>query len=94
MIDKISEEVAEVREAIASKNADQLEREIGDLLLAIANLSRKLEVEPEAALRQATAKFLVRFRAVEQAFEARGQQLANQTLDDLEAEWQRAKKLA
>jgi len=91
---KIEEEVAEVREAVAARESreEKLEEEIGDLLFAIANLSRKLDVEPEAALRQATAKFVTRFRAVEQAFEARGEKMAGQSLDALEAEWQRVKR--
>jgi MazG family protein len=91
---KLEEEVAEIREAVESRGAgdtSRVEEEVGDLLLAITNLSRKLGVEPEAALRVATDKFISRFRAVEQAFGARGQSLADQSLDDLEAEWQRVK---
>ena len=94
VLEKIEEEVAEVRQAVearADDDGEKVEEEIGDLLFAIANLSRKLGVEPEAALRRATGKFVRRFRVVERAFEARGLKVADQTLDDLEAEWQRAK---
>jgi MazG family protein len=100
VLDKLEEEVAEIRQAVEARSADaaddeaaraQIEEEIGDLLFAIANLSRKLGVEPEAALRRATGKFTRRFRAMEQTFEARGEQVSGQTLDALEVEWQRAK---
>jgi ATP diphosphatase len=65
---------------------------MGDLLFAIANLSRKLGIEPEAALRRATDKFTNRFEAMERAFASRGKRLNESTLDDMEAEWQRVKQ--
>ena len=68
------------------------EEEMGDLLFAIANLSRKLGVEPEAALRRANEKFTKRFDAVERAFLSRGQSLSGATLEEMEAEWQVAKR--
>ena len=94
VLEKIEEEVAEVRQAVESRrdgDTEKVEEEIGDLLFAIANLSRKFDVEPEAALRQATTKFIRRFRAVEHALGARGQTVEDLTLDELEAEWQRVK---
>ena len=68
-----------------------VEEEVGDLLFAIANLSRKLGVEPEAALRRANDKFRERFTAVEHRVEARGERLQDKTLEELEAEWQAVK---
>src|SRR5438477_5684932 len=66
VIPKIAEEIAEVEAEIDSgAGPDALEEEIGDLLFAVANLARKLEVEPETALRRATAKCERRFRRVE-----------------------------
>ena len=72
VIDKIEEEVRELRDELSkSAQADEAERarrveeEMGDLLFAIANLSRKLGVEPEAALRRANDKFQARFAALE-----------------------------
>jgi ATP diphosphatase len=91
---KIEEEVAEVRHEIEVGATGQLSRaedEMGDLLFAIANLSRKLGIEPEAALRRANEKFTTRFDAVEQALLARGRSLTDATLDEMEAEWQRVK---
>jgi MazG family protein len=94
VLDKIEEEVAEVRREVesgATGDLSRAEEEMGDLLFAIANLSRKLGIEPEAALRRANEKFTARFDAVEDAFIARGTPLADATLDEMEAEWQRVK---
>jgi ATP diphosphatase len=92
---KIEEEVAEVRaevESGATGDLSRAEEEMGDLLFAIANLSRKLGIEPEAALRRANDKFTRRFDAVEHAFTGRGTALSDATLDQMEAEWQRVKR--
>jgi MazG family protein len=94
VLDKIDEEVAEVRHEIESGVTGDLSRaeeEMGDLLFAIANLSRKLGIEPEAALRRANEKFTGRFGALEGAFASRGRPLSEATLDEMEAEWQRIK---
>ena len=94
VLDKIEEEVAEVRHEVesgATGHLSRAEEEMGDLLFAIANLSRKLGIEPEAALRNANEKFTRRFDAVEQAFLARGRSLSEATLDEMETEWQRVK---
>jgi len=65
---------------------------MGDLLFAIANLSRKLGIEPESALRRANDKFAERFHALEREFASRNQPLSEATLDEMEAEWQRVKQ--
>jgi tetrapyrrole methylase family protein / MazG family protein len=94
VLDKIDEEVAELRrevEAGATGDLSRTEDEMGDLLLAIANLSRKLGVEPEAALRRATARFTVRFEAMEQALTAGGRAFADVSLDEMERIWQQVK---
>ncbi len=91
VVAKIEEEVAELRHEIDAGDAGRAEEEMGDLLFALANLSRKLGIEPEAALRRANAKFTTRFEAVERAFAARGQSLGSATLDAMEAEWARVK---
>jgi MazG family protein len=94
VLDKIEEEVAEVRDEVesgATGHLSRAEEEMGDLLFAIANLSRKLGIEPEAALRRANEKFTKRFDAVEHAFGARGKQLQDATLQEMEDEWQRVK---
>jgi MazG family protein len=91
---KIDEEVAEVRrevEAGLAGNAERAEEEMGDLLFAMANLSRKLGIEPESALRKASEKFTGRFDRLEASFAAQGRTLSTSTLDEMEAEWQRLK---
>jgi len=95
VLDKIDEEVAEVRHEVesgATGDLSRAEEEMGDLLFAIANLSRKLGVEPEAALRRANEKFTARFDAVETAFTSRGQSLSGASLEEMEVEWQQVKK--
>ncbi len=95
VVDKIEEEVAEVRHEVesgATGDLSRAEEEMGDLLFAIANLSRKLGIEPEAALRRANDKFIRRFDRVEQAFAARGRSLRDATLAEMEDEWQRVKR--
>jgi MazG family protein len=94
VLDKIEEEVAEVRHEVesgATGNLSRAEEEMGDLLFAMANLSRKLGIEPESALRRATEKFTARFDRVERTFAAGGRTLSETTLAEMEAEWQRAK---
>ena len=96
VVGQIEEEVAEVRREVesgATGDLSRAEEEMGDLLFAIANLSRKLRIEPEAALRRANEKFTRRFDAVEQAFTARGRSLQDATLEEMEDEWQRVKHL-
>jgi ATP diphosphatase len=93
VVAKIREEVDEVAEAVARMPPEpaDVEDEMGDLLFAIANLARKVGVEPETALRRANAKFRQRFRAMEGAVTRAGRMMAAMTLDELEEEWQRAK---
>jgi ATP diphosphatase len=94
VVQKIQEEVDEVREVVAAgaeTDRSRLEEEIGDLLFAIANLSRKLSVEPETALRKANDKFTRRFETLEQSVAASGRSMRDLTIDELEKEWQRAK---
>ncbi len=85
---KILEELAEVD---AAPDDDAREDELGDLLFAVVNWSRKLGVDPEAALRRANAKFERRFRAMENAA---GESFAALSLDEKEALWQQVKRSA
>jgi len=93
VIAKIQEEVDELREVASAAPPDQAraEEEMGDLLFAIANLSRKLGIEPETALRKANEKFTKRFETMERAIVASGRTMRGLKLDELEREWQRAK---
>jgi len=94
VLDKIEEEVAEVRREVesgATGHLSRAEEEMGDLLFAITNLSRKLGIEPEGALRRANEKFTKRFDAMERAFAGRGKILTEVALEAMEEEWQRVK---
>jgi MazG family protein len=93
---KIREEVDEIADVVASPGGTDMERveeEVGDLLFAIANLSRHLGVEPEAALRKANDKFTRRFTDMETRVAASGKRMAEMSLEELEAEWQVSKSV-
>jgi len=94
VLDKIDEETREVREAVETlgPKSPEAEEEIGDLLFAIANLARKLGVEPEAALRVANDKFQKRFDDVERQVTSKGERMRDLTLEQLEAHWVIAKE--
>ena len=97
VIEKIEEEVAEVRREVesgATGDLSRAEEEMGDLLFAIANLSRKLGIEPEAALRRANDKFTRRFEAMERALAEQGKSFSDVSLEQMEQEWQRVKELS
>lgn len=90
VIDKIHEELEEVKEA-SSGNRDKVEDEIGDLLFAVTNLARHFGIDPETALRRTNAKFERRFRAIEAALEKQGRSLDDASLDEMEELWVEAK---
>ena len=91
VMEKVREEVEEIAHAIGHESRERVEEEMGDLLFAIANLARKMGVEPESALRQANEKFTRRFEEVERRLEARGRSVHDATLDEMESEWAAAK---
>ena len=91
VIEKIQEEVDELREAASGPDSERAEEEMGDLLFAIANLARKVGIEPETALRKANEKFTRRFATMERAITTSGRVMQELTLDELEREWQQAK---
>lgn len=84
---KLSEEIAEVRAASASGDGAAVEEELGDLLLTVTSLARKLGVKSEEALMHATDKFIDRFERVEHAVRARGQNMADLSMTELNAVW-------
>jgi len=95
---KIQEELDELRAAIdahaeskSEANHTRVREEVGDLLFAVTNIARHLQVEPEAALKLTNRKFRRRFGYIEQKLRERGQQFEGTTLDELEALWQEAK---
>ena len=84
---KIDEEMGEIERA---ESDAEREAELGDLLFAVVNYARHLDINPETALREATARFETRFRKVE---EIADKPLKDMNIDELEALWQRAKTL-
>jgi MazG family protein len=92
VIAKVREEVDELAEALGKNARDRSEEEMGDLLFALANLARKLGIEPESALRRANEKFTARFEALERRFEAEGRSIHGATLAEMESRWQDLKK--
>ena len=94
VVDKMEEELDEIRAVVKEGAIDheRAEEEMGDLLFTIANLSRKLGIEPETALRKANDKFTKRFGALEESVAASGRAMKDMTLDQLETEWQRVKR--
>ncbi|HLW79489.1 MAG TPA: MazG nucleotide pyrophosphohydrolase domain-containing protein, partial [Terriglobia bacterium] len=89
---KIDEEMAEVRVALAAADKDAVREELGDLLFTVANLARKLDLDPEAALALANRKFRERFATMEQAVAADGKTLDQVGREELELLWEAAKK--
>lgn len=93
VLDKIAEETQEIRAALEQKAPkDSVAEEIGDLLFAVVNLARHLEIDSEGALRTANRKFERRFRRVEEILAAQGKEPAGSTLDEMEAAWVEAKQ--
>ena len=88
---KVAEEIAELDEAIASGNRAHVEDELGDVLFAVANLSRKLGVPPEEALRGTLGRFIARFQYVEGALERQGRAPGTATLAEMDRIWDEAK---
>lgn len=91
-LDKLDEEVAEVREAVASGDEAKVRDEIGDLLFAAVNVSRFLGHNPEDLLHASIAKFTRRFEAVETEVQQSGKKMSDCTLAELDAIWNRVKK--
>lgn len=93
ILDKIEEEIRELREAMEQGKAAAVADEFGDVLFALVNFGRHLSIDAETALRGTNEKFRTRLHYVEQALEARGSSLEEATLEDMEELWQEAKNL-
>lgn len=90
---KIKEEIGELEAEInAHSSRDPIEDEMGDLLFALVNLARRLEIDPETALRRTNRKFESRFRSMESQVADQGRKMADLPLDELEKLWIEAKK--
>jgi len=88
---KLDEEIEELRAELSDADPVRLTDEVGDLLFVMANLARKLNLDPEACLRHANEKFSRRFNAMEHAFEGQAKSLSELSLEEMEAGWQSVK---
>lgn len=107
VLDKAEEEIGELRRALAAAGTGgegdeggeaamaamaAVREEVGDLLFTVANLARKLDLDPEAALTGANLKFRRRFAHVEQGLAARGRRLGEASLEEMDVLWEEAKR--
>jgi MazG family protein len=90
---KFTEEVAEVREAIAAGDATALESEVGDLLFTAVNLARKLGVDAETALAGSTNRFISRFQGIERELQTTGRKVEDTPLEELDRIWEKVKSV-
>lgn len=90
--DKIREELDELEQAIGTRDASDIEEEFGDVLFAVVNLARHLDIDPEKALTSANYKFERRFRDMEADIEQSGKRFRDYNLEALDKYWRAAKK--
>jgi len=91
ILDKIEEEIGELREALRVGRPEKIADELGDLIFALANIGRHVKTDPEQALRGTNTKFRKRFGYIERTLEANGESLQGATLERMEELWQEAK---
>src|SRR5687768_9039279 len=94
IFDKITEEVAELRAAVEGNySADEVADEVGDILFSLVNLARRLDIEPETALKRTNRKFRLRFRFIEEELKSTGRTVEESGLEEMDSMWQAAKAL-
>lgn len=91
VLDKLAEEAAELRAELPGASRERMADELGDMLFVMVNLARKLDLDPEACLRNANSKFERRFNAVEAKLTAGGQSLSDVGLETMEEAWRQVK---
>jgi len=92
VLEKLEEEIAELRAELPTADPARLADELGDMLFVMANLARKLDLDPETCLRGANEKFARRFAGVERMLAEQGRAPADATLEEMEACWQAVKR--
>jgi MazG family protein len=92
-LEKVEEEIEELKQEIRAGNREKVEEEVGDLLFAIANVARLAEVNPEFALKNTNRKFVARFRYIEAQLKKQGKEIAETGLEEMEALWQESKTM-
>ena len=91
VLDKIEEEVDELKRELAGRDHDRVRAEVGDLFFSLINLCRYADVDPDEALNVTNDEFIRRFHAMQEALAAEGLELAEATLERMEEKWQEAK---
>lgn len=91
IFDKLDEETKELKAAIATGKTENVEEEIGDLLFVLVNLARKLNIEPETALKRTNRKFRTRFQYIEDALKTKDLKLEESSLEEMDELWNEAK---
>jgi tetrapyrrole methylase family protein/MazG family protein len=92
VIDKLDEELEELKKAFKDKKKEEVEEELGDIFFVLVNISRFVSVNPEDALRKTINKFVSRFRYIEKTSADLGKKLSDMTLTEMDALWEEAKK--
>ncbi len=87
VLEKLREEIVELEAEVAADDREKARAELGDVLFVIANLARKLDIEPEDALRSSNAKFARRFNYIERELAAKGSSPAQSNLEEMDALW-------
>jgi tetrapyrrole methylase family protein/MazG family protein len=91
-LQKVKEEISELERALEGKKEDYIFRELGDIFFSMVNVSRLLGVNPEIALRDTNRKFIRRFRFIEERLNAKGKELGQATLEEMDEIWEEAKE--
>ena len=91
IFEKIEEEISEVKDAIARGEHESVVEEIGDLLFAVTNLARNLDIEPETALKRVNRKFRKRFRFIETELNSAGRKIEDSGLEEMDSLWNASK---
>ncbi len=91
IMEKVDEEIIELKNELADENRDGIEEELGDLLFSIVNVARFLKIDPEVSLNKITNKFKRRFEYIEERLAEDGRTAADATLEEMDAFWNEAK---
>ena len=91
-MDKLKEELQELKEEIASNDKDAMEAEFGDVLFSMINYARFLGINPDQALERTNKKFIQRFQYLEEQATSLGTSLKDMSLDEMNVYWEQAKK--
>jgi tetrapyrrole methylase family protein/MazG family protein len=92
VLNKMDEEMMELREALSLQNRRRIREELGDLLFVLVNLSRFLQIDPERALKKTVEKFMFRFQYIETSLQKKGKSFRQSNLVEMDRLWDEAKK--